>query len=384
MLFVLATSAVVAQGRVGNSANLPRQLELRQEVVPYEVERANWSLNQTNGPFLKEPELSPRLVMRRVLRFGKDTNNAFALIWDQPKHKLYLDLNRNHDLTDDPTGVFTSTNKPSSQRFTGVTLPLKTADGLLPATLDLHLSSDAQRSWLHVQLVSRSLWQGRVRVGNENWQVVVADDLLNTRGPAAGQFLLLRPWEVRTNRVYITTSIWGTMDFPQRLFWMGQAIQVERRFEADGEKPVCTVTLTPQQPPSTDLKLSGKFLSYAIFHETNGYMLVLRGSEQPVKVPKGVYTLDAAWLKKGSAEAYRTDRHPFILNANAATNLVLGGPLTNRVMLQRSGRKLFMNRELKGADGEVYNLVNRDRNLPPEFAVYRGGRKVFTGSFQYG
>ena len=62
---------------------------------------------RTNTPFLKEPELSKQGVFRSVLRFGKkDTNNAIALIWDQPKSKLYLDLNRNLDLTDDPAGVF--------------------------------------------------------------------------------------------------------------------------------------------------------------------------------------------------------------------------------------------------------------------------------------
>ena len=71
----------------------------------------NWKVltgtsTQPNTPFLKEPELSQRHVFRRVLRFGKDTNNAIALIWDQPKRKLYLDLNRNLDFTDDPAGVF--------------------------------------------------------------------------------------------------------------------------------------------------------------------------------------------------------------------------------------------------------------------------------------
>ena len=75
-----------------------------------------------------------------MLRFGKDTNNAIALIWDQPKSKLYLDLNRNLDLTDDPAGVFSSTNKGPQQLFANVTVPLKTAAGLHPAMLDLRLS----------------------------------------------------------------------------------------------------------------------------------------------------------------------------------------------------------------------------------------------------
>ncbi|MGP8153178.1 MAG: pyrroline-5-carboxylate reductase family protein, partial [Smithella sp.] len=46
--------------------------------------------------------------------------------------KLYVDQNRNLDLTDDPAGVFSSTNKGPNQVFTNVTVLLRTAAGLHP------------------------------------------------------------------------------------------------------------------------------------------------------------------------------------------------------------------------------------------------------------
>ena len=144
----------------------------------------------------------PAHVFRSRLRFGKDTNNAIALIWDQPKRKLYLDLNRNLDLTDDPAGVFSSTNKGFQQVFTNVTLPLRTATGLHPAILDLRLFSGRRRgTGLHAQLHSRSSVAGQGGVPGEEWQVAAVDNLFGVEGPTAAKFLLLRPWAARTNRV---------------------------------------------------------------------------------------------------------------------------------------------------------------------------------------
>lgn len=84
ILAALALHNAAAQERVNvgsNELHFPREVVLRPEVVPYELESVTWTLDKTNGPFLKEPELSQRHVFRRVLQFGKDTNNAFALIW---------------------------------------------------------------------------------------------------------------------------------------------------------------------------------------------------------------------------------------------------------------------------------------------------------------
>ena len=166
-LVALALRIAPAQGIVSNggSADVPREVVLRPQLVPYELGSVNGNLAQPNTPFLKEPELSQRHVFRRVLQFGKDTNNAIALIWDQPKRKLYLDLNRNLDLTDDPAGVFVSTNKGLTQLFTNVTLPLKTATGSSPALLDLRLSSDAEGNWMQAQLVSQLLLAGKGGAG---------------------------------------------------------------------------------------------------------------------------------------------------------------------------------------------------------------------------
>ena len=387
---ILAASAlhvVRAQGAAGNNSlpAVPPEVVLRPDVVPYDLEASHQKLDKTNQPFLREPALGPESVFRRVLRFGKDTNNAVALIWDRPNGKLYFDLNRNLDLTDDPTGVFTATNKGHfTQYFTNVALPLKTAGGFYPAILNLRLSSDREGNYVQAQLGSRILWQAKVASGGAEWQVAVLDEVFDPQGPAAGKFLLLRPWAERTNYVSLRSGGSGLVPFPDQLFWVGQAFHLERRFDTGGEAPVCKLEFTPRQPPLTDLKLSGESVYYAVLGATNGYTVVMREPPGTVNIPKGIYAVNTVWLKKGEAKAWLQPEPPLVINATVATNSSLGGPLTNLVILNRSGRKLQMYYQLRGADGRAYRLAQVDRTKPPEFTVYRGGKKVLSGKFEFG
>ena len=202
-------------------------------MVPYDLENANRNLALAKVPFLKEPELSQRHVFRSLLRFGKDTNNAIALIWDQPKRKLYLDLNRNLDLTDDPAGVFSSTNKGFQQLFTNVTLPLKTPTGPLPRTAGLAaVQRRARETGPKCSCTRIRLWQAKVALAGEEWQVAAVDNLLGAEGPgrARSSCSCARGRHGRTSyRLYYLTS--GIVPFPDQLFWLGQAFHLERRFD---------------------------------------------------------------------------------------------------------------------------------------------------------
>ena len=369
----------------GGSPIVPAEVVLHQQVVPYDLETAYWTLDITNMPFLKEPELSKQTVFRGWLRFGnKDTNNAIAVIWDQPKSRLYLDQNRNLDLTDDSEGVFGSANIGPNQVFTNVTVLLRTAAGLRPAILGVRLWSDGAGRQMHAQLDSRSWWEAKVGPPGAEWQVAALDDPFNAEGPAFAKFLLLRPWMARTNRLYLRDLTSGIVRFPDQLFWLREAFRLERHFDSQDGTPVCKLEFTPLQPPLTEVKLSGESLYYAVLRSTNGYTVVLSEPPGTLKVPQGRYTASAVWLKKGATEACWLSNEPLLLNATAPANLVLGGPLTNLVTLQRSGRKLNMNYRLVGADGASYRLTQQDRSKPPEFAVYHDGKKVFSDKFAFG
>jgi len=364
---------------------ISNELVLHQQTVPYELASLYRTFDTTNAPFLKEPEVSKQGVFRGVMRFGrKDTNNAIALIWDQPRSKLYLDLNGNLDLTDDPAGVFGSSNKGMQQVFTNVTVPLKTAAGLHPAILNVRLWSDGVGRKLHGQLDMHSLWEAKAGGPGEEWQVAALDDPFNPEGPGFAKFLVVRPWTARTNRLHVRDLSSGMVKFPDQLYWLGEAFRLERRFDNQDGTPVCKVQFTPQQPALTEVRLSGESLYYAVLQDPKGYTAVVRQPPGTLRIPSGTYSAGAVWLKKGAVEACRLGNESLRINATSPTNLALGGPLTNSVTLTREGRKLNMNYQLLGADGCAYRLAQVDRTKPPEFTVFRGGKKVMAGKFAFG
>ncbi len=64
--------------------------------------------------------------------------------------------------------------------------------------------------------------------------------------------------------------------------------------------------------------------------------------------------------------------------------LSVGGPLTNSVTATRHGPDLRLDYRLVGAGGKIYQLANQNRSQPPEFAIYKGGRKIASGKFEFG
>jgi hypothetical protein len=386
MLAVLALRIASGQGQAGGNptTDVPREIVLQPSVAPFVLEVLNVDLAKPTQPFRREPETSSHHVFRSVLHFGQDTNNPIALIWDQPRQKLYLDLNRNLDLTDDPGGVFTSANAGLSQTFTNVLVPVETATGSQPVVLGVQCFAQTNAGSAWARLSSRSFWQAKVTIAGQEWQVAALDHLSGLQNPSAGQFLLLRPWAARTNQMSLYDTTSGIVPFPRRLFWLGQAFQLERQFDTSGAIPVCRLELTPQQPPLAELNLSGDFLYYAVLRDTNGYTAILGQPWGKLRLPQGNYAVNAVWLKKGPTEAFKLTYDPMVLKTATTTNLTLGGPLTNCVVLDRTGRNLQMNYQLRGADGRYYRLAEQDRTRPPEFTVFYGGKKALAVKFEFG
>jgi hypothetical protein len=377
--------AGLAPASSSGAPEFPRELVLHHESVPYVLDYAGWYLAATNAPLVKEPPLGTQGVCRKLLRFGNDTNNAFALLWDQPRGRLYLDLNQNQDLTDDAAGVFAATDKlpAQSQTFTNVALTLRTASGLHPVVLDLSLRAEEPR--VYARLSAHSLWQTKLDWQGTEWEVAVAETVLDGTGPAA-QFLLLRPWATRTNGTFVNSVGSGFFTFPAKLFWQGGAFRLGCRFETRAGAPVCKLDFTPLQPPLVDLNVSGEFLGQVVLRagDSNGYTVVLDQPHGTVKVPQDNYTVAKVGLTRGSKAAYRLPNQPLAVNASAAASLALGGPLTNSVTMSRQGRELLLLYRLVGADGGAYGLASPDREHPPEFAIHRGAARLAADKFRYG
>ncbi|MBI2434840.1 MAG: hypothetical protein HYV26_18445 [Candidatus Hydrogenedentes bacterium] len=66
-----------------------------------------------------------------------------------------------------------------------------------------------------------------------------------------------------------------------------------------------------------------------------------------------------------------------------SVELRVGGPLSQKVEVTRSGNTLMLAHAVQGIGKEGYSNEKRYES-PPEFTVYRGDTAVASGQFEYG
>jgi hypothetical protein len=340
-----------------------------------------------SSAFKKEPAFSQGKVVRGALRMGGSSSNEVAFAWDRTARKLYVDLNRNVDLTDDPDGVFISVgaSADSFQIFNGVRLPLKTETGSRQMLVDLSFYDYGSSPNCTAAL--RSFWHGKVALRGEEWQVGLLTTPTDQRVPFEGDSLLLRPWAQRNKPFSLHSGTMEAFPFSRNVFFGNQAYQLQCTNEIQGDSVRVRMQFTEQAPKLGELKIAGEFVERVTL-ERGPYLVLIDKPGATVKVPVGSYTQTKVCLKKGEAEACLDVNSTaaagrITVSENKLALLNAGGPLTNSVSVIRRGKNLTMGYRLAGVGG-VYQLVNQDRSHPPEFTIYQGDKKVASGKFEFG
>ena len=407
---------------------------LEYQETSYQFLFRNISIKCRPVPFPKEPALAPGHVVRGVLKFGDNPSNAIPFVWQTGAKKLFLDLNRNQDLTDDANGVFygslTGPRFPTlnHQVFTNIHLSFPATSAGAPMLVDFDFFQYGESGRPLVNVMARSFWQGKVTVAGHDWQVGLVQNLSGQPGSFEHGQLLLRPWEER-NKPFTASSEkpedtlaipwegknWvarasDAFAFSPKVFFEGHACQLDWSAEPRGRDEKLALRLTEQQTPLGELQITGSFIQRLVL--TGGpYVVVLAQPPASVKVPPGRYQPYRVWLKQGEAEAYFNFGLPQTGKANVIEEitgsqlpvvsppppeqavvvdeqrpavLAVGGPLTNCVSAARRGRNLLLSYRLIGAGGGEYWLVRGSDWKPPQFTVGRSGKQIGSGQFEFG
>jgi hypothetical protein len=332
----------------------------------------------------KTPDFGGRTVFQRMLPFGDDTNHAVACAWDPDRGKLYLDLNGNRDLTDDPAGVFSAPESSRFQTFTNVHWTLNTSNGPQPLLADLHLYHFGSQPHPQLQVMLRCFWQGKLALQGREWQVGVVGRLVNKDPAGERGYLLLRPWADRSNRIDLINGTPGAVAFAPKLFWLGRAYEVNGSFFSQEGKPRGRLEFKEVPAQWADLQVTGKFLHRLVLERPRESIVVLDNAPLPLKVPKGTSQVSQVWIQSGTNLAVHRQTPPALIDPTNGMTLTAGGPLTNSVTLSRRGRNLVLDYRLSGAGGDTYRLVPDDRTHPPRFTISRAGKVVRSGTFEFG
>jgi len=348
----------------------------------------SWGLQVTprSSAFKKEPAFSGGKVIRGMLPLGSGTSDEMGFAWDRTAGKLYLDLNRNLDLTDDPAGVFSREGGSSGsfQFYRNIHLPFKTPVGTRSMLVDLNFYDYGR---LNCTATLRSLWQGKVTLQGEEWQLGLVWNPLDQRASLEGGSLLLRPWGERNKPFSLFSGTLETVPFSRKLFVGGRAYQLRCTNDVPGDLARLQMQFTEEQPKLGELKITGSLVQRVTL-EDGPYLVVLDQPGSTARLPVGRYGSSKVLLRKGGVEAYlgiamQGGGGRITISEKAPAVLTAGGPLTNSVAIARQGRKLSLNYQLVGAGG-AYQMVNQDRSHPPEFTVYQGDKKVASGKFEFG
>jgi hypothetical protein len=234
----------------------------------------------------------------------------------------------------------------------------------------------------------RSYWQGRAVLGGQDWQVGIVPDNLNSPASFENSRLLLRPWQERDEVFSATDSSLDTFPFSRKLFADGHSYQLTcRTGSQNGE--VSPILEFAEEPVALDeVKITGKYIKRLIL-SGESYRVVLDQPAAAVKVPIGHYNQPTALLEQNGVTAYcntigQLSGKQISVDGKAPAILAVGGPLTNTVIATRDGRDLVLNYQLIGAGGQAYLLANRDYEHPPEFAIYKNGKTIASGKFEFG
>ncbi len=350
----------------------------------------NWGVSLTTQtiPFKKEPAAATGKAIRGVLNFGGDSSNSISFIWQRDAGKLFLDLNRNRDLTDDSEGAFSARvfRSTSYQTFTNVHLRFNTASGTCRVLADINFWDYGSRP--NCNLAVRSFWQGKVTLQGRDWQAGIVQNILNPSGSFENGRLLLRLWEKRDRPFNAYDGSLATVPFSRRLFVDDRAYQLDLIASSQNGEAKPALQFTEQSAALGELKITGKFIQRLVL-PGGPYLVVLDQPAAKVQVPTGSYNQPDILLEQNGAEAFCqssqsqvgrrisvADKTPAVLN--------VGGPLTNSVIASRHGQDLRLDYRLVGSGGETYQLANQNRSKPPEFAIYKGNKKIASGKFEFG
>jgi len=138
-----------------------------------------------------------------------------------------------------------------------------------------------------------------------------------------------------------------------------------------------------KKPAQGELKLEGKYIKQLTLERREDRNRV--DFDQPgeiIKIAVGKYLLREVQLEGGYACRIWSDANWVEVGEDKPAVLNAGAPLKQIVKAARQGRVLALNYELSGIGGETY--ARDDRSNPPTFTVYKGGKKIASGTFEYG
>ena len=332
-------------------------------------------LGQTEVRFRKEPQYGGEKVARGALYVSPGRKDFVGFAFDEAAGKLYLDLNRNLDLTDDPGGVHEKKSGGWRSEFPGVAVAVEKDGRRREMALNFRFYG-TRRGWYEV----KSSWGGEgIEIGGRRFRISVVDngdgqigtdDYVHCLAEGAG--------EDRWHRL--------EMSAPETLAVDGAQYAMGYEIGEDGK----TLELTAEplaDAGMTDARIEGENVDQILLQGgAKAALLIAPGKE--VRVPPGDYRAQV-WVRMGEGESQSTwTAQDVRLKAAASGGAVwkVGGPVRSKLSCRSTANVLRFDQETVGAGGARYALEHATGKSMgnPKLRVKKAGKVVHVGKFEYG
>jgi len=327
--------------------------------------------------FKQEPDFGSHEVLRGALPVGPKPDDFVGFAWDQTAGKLYLDLNRDFDLTNDPDGVRASNADPV-QEFSRIPLSTTTEGIVRDYLLDLKFMDFGRGP--HLSAYIRSGWSGQVPLGGTNYHLAVVDNLDGTID-AEDQFIIREiegsvEGEVQPDDEREGTAVPSVVAVGGKSYTLGFALDSSQT-PAD-----LNVTFTEAPGGVGTINIAGEHVQRLALDGPSRVEIVSPGVT--ASVPAGNYRVAEVVVPGFSSSLRPGFRPPVSVKPGEAATLKVGAPLNHSIEIIPRGHTFLLSYKLEGQGGETYSPDRIFTSKAPKFAVYKGGRKIASGNFRYG
>ena len=369
------------------------EVQESRHVFPLSFHKEGFSL-RVNVPFKdrevlfkKEPDFGDHKIIRGALPFARDEKNYLCFAFDFTEQMLYLDLNRNLDLTDDPAGVIGNQGKSRWRPdFGNIHIQSTHPQSAIPYTFRLIIRMYNLFREIYCNVTVRSGWQGDIELYGKKWQLSVVDNMDGVIGEE--DIFAIRPYE-GSDEDPVSFGNYDRLYVPREFFLDGHAYDLAFDFASKENKSKLMASFTESRPPMGEVRLDGRFIKRLILRESTkkgSSLVILDSPDKNVFIPARTYRTQKIFLEGGEKHGlfWADGDKEISVTQGELFVLKMGGPLNHSVKARRRGRNLSLDYMLLGIESQRYIQLAADRKNPPAFVIYRGDNIIVSGSFEYG
>ena len=347
-------------------------------------------------PFAKEPVLGNASFFRGVIHLPKRPSQSVGFIWDKINVRLYLDTNRNGDLTDDSSNPVQGKRGAFSQDFNNIHVDsIQGAQYGRWNTCVFFVESAPLFGSMAVAEVT-SGWCGEIELADRKWEMAVQDDLDGEIGPGDRMFLEEPGFFKIPRRPGDQTIVLLREQFTlaPRAWLNGKPYDLAFHLNPGDEGGILTVTFQETTAPSQECEIAGTDIARLDFRQgtyggnTTGTVAVFQRPGRLIRVAPGEYRpqihLDGGprlgmLFSDGRGLTVEVKSDP-----TSCPLLNFGGPVRPEIRATRDRSSIYLTYALQGVGAEKYETDGTSATLPLHLTISKGNRELASADLEPG